>query len=224
MKTSFHLHTSGIQGRRAFTLIEMMVVVAMIALIVAAVAPMVFGTLIATRLTSAGETLAGQLSLAHQLAMSRNTTVEVRFYQYDDPEIPGSKALYRAVAIMRASKIGANSSVLNEQLTDTYYLPSGIAIGDTTAMSPLLTNNKIRFESDSEKIIKRSKNARYKSFQINPDGTTNLELLMDGKYQPQLSYVTLAEDRVIENETSVPKNFYAVQIDPATGRTTTYRP
>ena len=121
---------------KGFTLIEMMVVVAMIALIVAAVAPMVFGTLISTRLSSAGETLAGQISLAHQIAVSRNMTVEVRFYEYDDPEAPGSGSAVRAVAIMQASETGQTSQ-MGKQLTDTYYLPSGIAVGSSTSMSPL---------------------------------------------------------------------------------------
>ena len=201
----------------------MMVVVAMIALIVAAVAPMVFSTLISTRLASAGETLAGQISLAHQIAVSRNMTVEVRFYQYEDPEAPGSKPAVRALAIMQASETGATSQI-GKQLTDTYYLPSGIAIGQTQAMSPLLATSAVRSEADREKIIKRAPNARYKAFQIRGDGSTNIEQLMSGEYQPNQSYVTLAEDRAISDDQSVPKNFYAVQIDPVTGRTTSYRP
>lgn len=208
---------------KGFTLIEMMVVVAMIALIVAAVAPMVFSTLISTRLASAGETLAGQLSLAHQIAVSRNMTVEVRFYQYEDPESPSSLSAVRALAIMQASETGS-ASQLGKQLTDTYYLPSGIAIGQTEALSPLLASSAIRSEADREKIIKRSSNARYKAFQIRGDGTTNIEQLMRNEYMPNKSYVTLAEDRAIGNGQSVPKNFYAVQIDPVTGRTTSYRP
>lgn len=208
---------------KGFTLIEMMVVVAMIALIVAAVAPMVFSTLISTRLASAGETLAGQISLAHQIAVSRNMTVEVRFYQYEDPEAPGSKPAVRALAIVQASETGSRSQI-GQQLTDTYYLPSGIAIGQTLAMSPLVATSAVRSEADREKIIKRSPNARYKAFQIRGDGSTNIEQIMGDRYRPNQSYVTLAEDRAISDDQSVPKNFYAVQIDPVTGRTTSYRP
>ena len=208
---------------QGFTLIEMMVGGAMIALIVAAVAPMVFGTLISTRLSSAGETLAGQISLARQIAVSRNMAVEVRLYEFEDPEAPGSSTAYRALAIMQASETGSRSE-LGKQLTDTYYLPSGIAIGNTPAMSPILASGSLRSEADREKIIKRSANARYKAFQIRGDGTTNLEQLMQNEYHPNMSYLTLAEDRAIKDGADVPKNFYAVQIDPATGRTTSYRP
>ena len=209
---------------RGFTLIEMMVVVAMIALIVAAMAPMVFSTLISTRLTSAGESLAGQISLAHQLAVSGNQTIEVRFYQYEDPEYPGSKAAYRAVALMRASDYGTTSSAEQTQLTDTFYLPSGIVIGDSLEMSPLLASGSITPRVDRERIIKRSSTARYKTFQVRPDGSTNLELLMGGSYQPNKTYLTLGEERAVQDSSQVPKNFFAIQIDPTTGRTTTFRP
>lgn len=223
MKQPFTVMTKDSRRSKGFTLIEMMVVVAMIALIVAAVAPMVFGTLISTRLSSAGETLAGQISLAHQIAVSRNMTVEVRFYEYDDPEAPGSGSAVRAVAIMQASETGQTSQ-MGKQLTDTYYLPSGIAVGSSTSMSPLLATSAVRSEADREKIIKRSPNARYKAFQIRGDGSTNIEQIMRNEYMPNKSYITLAEDRAIGDGQNVPKNFYAVQIDPVTGRTTSYRP
>ncbi len=220
-RRSAHKRPTSSQG---FTLIEMMVVVAMIALIVAATAPMVFSTLISTRLTSAGETLAGQISLAHQMAVSRNQTVEVRFYQYEDPESPGSKPAYRAVAIMKASGLGAASNKEQVQLTDTFYLPSGIVIGDSSQMSPLLSGGYSPLQPDSERIVKRSKTARYKAVEIRPDGTTNIELMMGNTYKPNRSYFTLGEEHVLEGSESIPKNFFAVQIDPTTCRTTTFRP
>ena len=211
---------------RGFTLVEMMVVVAMIALIVTAMAPMVFSTIVSTRLTSAGETLAGQISLAHQLAVSSNQTVEVRFYQYDDPETPGSGTGYKAVAIMRASASGGlvAQGVNMVQLTDTFYLPSGIVIGDSSQMSPMFASGSTSAKVDAERIIKRAATAKYKAFRFNPDGTSNLESLMGGAYRPNLSYLTLAEERIVDTEKTIPKNFFAIQVDPTTGRTTTYRP
>lgn len=213
-------------ARRAFTLIEVLVVVAMIALIVAAMAPMVFSSLVSTRLTSAGETLGGQLSLARQMAVSRNETVEVRFYEYEDPESPGSKPSYRAVAIMSLrDRPGAVANGLREQLTDTYFLPSGIVLGSSQSLSPLLASGSIPSTQDSEKVIKRANNARYKAFQINPDSSTNLTLLMGGTYRPDVTYFTVAEERAVADDRGeIPKNFFVVQIDPDTARTSTYRP
>lgn len=210
---------------RAFTLIEMMVVVAMIALIVAAMAPMVFSTLVSTRLTSAGESLASQISLARQMAVSGNQSVEIRFYQYEDPEYPGTKAAYKAVAIMRASGTGtAYGATVKAQLTDTFYLPSGIVVGESSDASPILSSGSIPSQADGERIIKRSDSARYKAFKINPDGSTNLEQLMGGGFHPNLAYITLGEERALTDSQTIPKNFFAIQIDPTTGRTSSYRP
>lgn len=214
------------QRSSAFTLIEVLVVVAMIALIVAAMAPMVFSSLVSTRLTSAGETLGGQLSLARQMAVSRNESVEVRFYEYEDPESPGSRSEFRAVAIMSLrDRPGAVDTGLREQLTDTYFLPSGIVLGKTLALSPILASGSIPSNTDAEKVIKRSNNARYKSIQINPDSSTNLTVLLGGTYQPEQTYFTVAEERVLSDDRGViPDNFFVVQIDPDTARTSTYRP
>jgi hypothetical protein len=210
----------------AFTLIELLVVVAMIALIVAAMAPMVLGSLVSTRLTTAGQAVGGQISLARQLAVARSETVEVRFYEYEDPETPGSRSSFRAMAIMsRRARTAAVENGLREQLTDTLYLPAGIVLGSSQKLSPLLASGSIQTEQDLERVIKRSSSARFKAFLINPDGSTNLPLLMNGDYRPEQCYFTVAEERVLDDDRGeIPKNFFTVQIDPSTGRTTTYRP
>jgi uncharacterized protein (TIGR02596 family) len=210
----------------AFTLIELLVVVAMIALIVAAMAPMVMGSLVSTRLTAAGQAVGGQISLARQLAVSRSETVEVRFYEYEDSETPGSKSSYRAMSIMsRRARTAAVENGLREQLTDTLYLPAGIVLGESQKLSPLLASGSIQSEQDLERVIKRSSGARFKAFLINPDGSTNLPVLMNGNYSPELCYFTVAEERILDDDSGeIPKNFFTIQIDPATGRITTYRP
>ena len=226
-QTSHHpLATTERRAAKGFTLIEMMVVVAMIALIVAAMAPQVFSTLVSTRLTSAGESLSGQISLARQMAISGNHSVEVRFYQYEDPEAPGSESAYKAIAIMRASSSGGAAAPGENlrQLTDTFYLPSGIVLGSAPELSPLLASGTIPTQVDSERIIKRSPTARYKAFLLRSDGSTNLEQLMGSGFNPNMAYLTLGEERALEGAKSIPSNFFAVQIDPSTGRTTTYRP
>jgi hypothetical protein len=40
---------------------------------------------------------------------------------------------------------------------------------------------------------------------------------------PSKSYITLIEERPKTTD-DVPKNFYTLQIDPATGKTSSYRP
>ncbi len=230
MSTRFVMIPADRLRRSGFSLVEILVVVMVMALIVAAAAPSVFNTITATRLTSAGQGVVGQLSLARQLAQSRNESVEVRFYQYEDPEIPGSKKACRAMSIMRvqpaatAAEAGGGGNILREPLTEVYYLPSGTVIGQAQVMSPLFF--KLISQPDQEKLIRRAESARYLAIRFTPDGGTNLESasILNG-YKPAQSYITLIEEKANdEAATEIPKNFFTVQIDPATGKASTYRP
>lgn len=215
-RVSLSSSTAGRARQRAFTLIEMLVVVAVIALVTSAIAPMVFSTLTATRITSAGETLASQIALGHQLAVSGNQEVEVRFYQYAETASPGSTPAYRALALVKAS--GDLGGLLGEQLTDTFYLPSGIVVGGGAILSPPL--QVLPSGPDRESIIKKIQGATYRCFHFYPDGSTNLpQYALPAKQ----CYFTVGEERIVVDGT-VPKNFYAVQVDPNTGRTVPYRP
>lgn len=205
-----------------FTLIEMMVVVAVIALLTISVAPMVFDTMTATRITSAGETLAAQISLGRQLAVSGNQDVEVRFYEYEDVNEPGSGRVVHAVVLMRSAgnfTPGANGAVLAQQLTDTFYLPSGIVVASGAKLSPPLY--RLPANQDRENIIKKSGSATYRAFHFYPDGSTDLP---QNSIPANQSYFTVGEARLMASGNAIPKNFYAVQVDPNTGRTVTYRP
>jgi uncharacterized protein (TIGR02596 family) len=219
------------QGRnicraRAFTLIELLVVVAMIGLIMAAVTPMVFGTIASTRLTSAGEGLMGQLSLARQYAVSQNRAVEVCFYYYEDPETPGSKDQFRAIALMEA-QLGttSTSTSLRRQITDTFYLPAGMVISDDPKLSPLLNATGSSLTNDQEQVVRRGQ-ARYRKITFNSDGSTDIASLFGtGAYQPSDSYLTLGEENVLERLVSgIPDNFYTIQINADTARLKPYRP
>ena len=211
--------------RRAFTLIELMVVIAVVALIVAAMAPMVFSTLAASKLTAAGETMAAQISYARQRAVSANEEIEVRFYSYDDPEVSGSELNYVAMAVVKVSlpptAIAANaaSSEVAQLIGDVYYLPTGIALGRSTALSPsILSSGAANSEKPDRNGVIRKASASFRGFRFFPDGSSNLPPT------PAKCYVTLVEDRFAGPQSAIPKNFFAIQIDPANGRTTTYRP
>jgi len=210
----------------AFTLIEMLVVVAIIALIVAAMAPLVFGSLAASRLSAAGEIMAAQISFARQRAVSANEEIEVRFYSYDDPEAAGNQANINAMGIYRTT-LEATGGVTNPDpvpISEVYYLPTGVVVSGAQVMSRLLA--KAESEIDSKRHIQKAQ-ATYKAFRFLPDGSTNiLQILGAEEGETQFyaqSYLSLVEDRFADSP-EVPKNFFAIQIDPSTGRVTSYRP
>lgn len=214
-------------SRGAFTLIEMLVVVAIIALIVAAMAPMVFSSLSASRLTAAGEVLTAQISFARQRAVSANEEIEVRFYIYDDPEAAGNKATYNAMAIFKTTleDSGTTSKPQPVQIGETFYLPTGVVIGASPVLSYIIS--KATEHVDSERRILKAQ-ARYKAFRFLPDGSTDLLFILGSGNEPasrlySQSYISLVEERFADSA-DIPKNFFAIQIDPTTGRVTSYRP
>jgi uncharacterized protein (TIGR02596 family) len=206
-----------------FTLVEMLAVVGVVALLLSAVAPMVFSTLFATKLTTAGDAILGQISLARQLAVSRNKEIEMRIYSYSDPEAAGTETSVKAVVLVEvpdvAAAVGAAGPPQAQPVSETYYLPSGIAIGKHTSLSPLLTQAG-NAETDRERFIRKAPNANYRSISFLPDGSTNIGL------PTNKSYITLGDERLVGADSAgkVPDNFFAIQIDPLTGRARSYRP
>jgi len=212
---------------RAFTLIEVLVVVAMIALIVAAMAPMVFSSLVSTRLTSAGRRSAG--SSRWRASWRSPATSPWRFDSTNmkTRSLPGRSLLTApSLSCRSATARRGCQRFAGEQLTDTYFLPSGIVLGSSQSLSPTLASGSIPSNQDLEKVIKRANNARYKAFQINPDSSTNLTVLMGGTYRPDITYFTVAEERVLSDDNGeIPKKLFRLcRSNPDTARTSTYRP
>lgn len=83
MKTS-HPHS-----KSAFSLIELLVVVAIIGVIVSFTIPAATTMMRGSQLTQSSQLLSDQISYARQLALARNRSTEVRFYKYGDLEVPG---------------------------------------------------------------------------------------------------------------------------------------
>lgn len=116
-----------LRGRRAFTLIEMLVVVAIMAILMSLVAPSVVSLMQSGNLNKSAETLTDELNYARQIALSQNRDVEVRFYQLPSPT--NSQDLqYRAFRSFAA--IG--SSTTKSPLTTVRNLPAPIIISTGT--------------------------------------------------------------------------------------------
>jgi uncharacterized protein (TIGR02596 family) len=215
--------------RHAFSLIELVIVIAVIVIIAAFTMPAMNTILRGSQLTQGSGLLVGQLSLARQQALSRNRQVEVRFYRYADPEIPGEDVTnpktgkFRAIQLFQVLPSGVSVPIDKVQT-----LPGGVifSYSESEGLSSLLdlptglAPKKPGVTDKAAPPLPRGvgMNYEYISFKFLPDGSTD-------KHPTGKWFVTIIglNDR-LNKPTEPPPNFFTVQIDPVSGVTKTYRP
>ena len=79
-------------SQRGFSLVELLVVIVVIGIIAGFAVPATQSVMRGSAMQSAIAQLSDHLSFARQYAVANSRTVEVRFYRFGDPEIPGEDA------------------------------------------------------------------------------------------------------------------------------------
>ena len=216
--------------RQAFSLIELIIVIAVIVIIASFTMPAMNTILKGSHLTQASGILVGQINIARQQALSRNRVIEVRFYRYADPEIPGetladpSRGKYRAMQMFEVQQ----PSGIALPIDKIQPLPGGtiFAYSDSQGLSSLLDKGTAgapkRPGSDDKTAPRLPRgvdfNYEYASFRFNPDGSTD-------KSPTAKWFITVVNmNDKIEGADKPPPNFFTVQVDPVSGATRTYRP
>jgi len=159
----------------AFSLIELLVVVAIIALLAALVVPAIGSLGGSYSLTRQGQILSDQIVLARQMATSRNRNIEVLVSQTNSSW---------SLQLWQIDTAGGSPIAVGKRMP----FPENVTID--AARSPLITNT-IRFH---------------------PNGR------LAGQIHNSNNFLTL---QLREGNRS---NFFTLQINPVTGRVTTFRP
>ena len=207
--------------RRALTLMELIVVVAIIMLLVALVTPAVVPLLRASNLTKASAMLVDELNLARQVALTQNRDVEVRFYRLG-AKMDAADLQYRAFRSFLAN--GANPAA-SQPLSGVKYLPEPVIISDNPKISTLLDyggSGRTGLARAQETLPDVSSPSTYISFLFRSTGGTNLAPVdpPDGKW-----FLTLYLENAAKNPTTgLPDNYFTAQVEPVTGRVRTFRP
>ena len=239
---------------RAFSLVELLVVVAVIAIVAGFAVPAVTTMLKGSQLTQGSQMVVDQISLARQTALSRNRSVEVRFYKFGDPEIPGEKTddptsgFFRAMQVFEVLENGAALP-----LGPIQRLPMNVIMheGEPSTKTPLSTiitdqgaNGRTRFtkaqvgqDPTAPELpgmpSADKKSYEYVAFRFLPDGSTDLAptgFKGDPKDTTSDSwYITLvnpkdAKATKLGVNEGEAGNYFTMQIDPITGTTRSYRP
>lgn len=226
-------------NRRAFTLVEMLAVLGIIAVVIGVAAPAVLGVINSTRLTQAGDEFMGLLSQAQQTALAESRPVEVRLYRIKDATLAGDDAegLYRGLMFVRYFQAGeadprtGTGNPLAEPLAiadygGIYRLPSGVVIASSENLSSIMSLPESRQSGGSAELVAKQGGVyaevnfpdalSYRSFLCLPEGTDL------NTARPW--FVTMVMSNEANVEASKLKNFYTIQIEPVTGRIMSYRP
>lgn len=191
--------------RRAFSLLEILAVVAILGILMALVAPAIISSLSASNLNKAGQTIGDQIALARQEALTRNREIQIRFYYISD----GQEAGWRAIQIWRVEASGDKFTDI--AVSRLQQLPEGVVISEDPSLSPLLkADQSVRGESNLPGGV-----ASYSGFRFLPGGGTGDTLTTAN------NFVTVQSSQETRNP---PKNFYTVQVHPLTGKISVFRP
>jgi uncharacterized protein (TIGR02596 family) len=191
---------------------------AIMAIILAFAVPATNTILRGNRMTQATQIIVDRLALARQTAITKNRAVEVRFYQFADPEVPGTAASFRALQALEVVK--ANVVLPLEKLQP---LPTAIIIDSAQSLSSLLDPNdphkrtKVTATISSPSLPRVGTNYSYVALRFRPDGST--DLLPTAEW-----FLTLHSEVSGDGLTTPPANFVTVDIDPVSGTLKFFRP
>ena len=212
----------------AFTLVEMLVVMAIIVILITLVTPAVTSVLKANAITQGSQDLTGQLTLARQEALTQNHPVEVRLYQYADQNFAGENTgnastwKYRALQAFSILDTGLAVPINNVQhFPNTFIIDSGPTLSSIIALAaagttggPVLTNGPQNYSLPAV-----GKAFNVVAFRFNPDGSTNLGAAPNGGW-----FLTCHQIQYGDKQTKAPPNFATLQIDPSNGSLREFRP
>lgn len=220
--------------KRAFSLVELLVVVAVIGIVASFAVPAVQGMLRGTALSTASGNMVDEISLARQHALTRNRVVEVRFYRFADSELPGevttdpSSGHYRALQFFEMSEAG-----IMVPAGKVIRLPDAVIMNPGPTLSSLIGHftdpSRPNASRDPELPRGVGHDYEYISFRFFPDGSTSLSptgtdgtSTAGGKW-----FITVHAEsdlnRTKEN-TQPPPNFFTWMIDPVSGTSKVLRP
>jgi len=192
--------------RRSFSLLEMLLVLAVMAVVVGLVLEGYSATVQATAVTTGADMISDMLTEGRIDAVAQNTTVEVRIY--DLPPQSGGAPVYDAMQLHWLRPNGTTPPVATPLL-----LPAWVVIDATAAHSPLIAENTNAPPPDASDP---RLNSNTRVFHFLPDGSTDLN--------PATNWFMTVRAASQSDPAHFPANWACVRVDPTTGRPQIYRP
>jgi uncharacterized protein (TIGR02596 family) len=222
---------------RAFSLVEMLVVMTIIGIVVAITVPAFTGMGKAQALTGAGNNLLDQFALARQTAVAQNRSVEMRFYKrLEHPAQPEASAnprrfrSFRTLAYEEPVRDSAGKMVsVPIALATMQELPTGIVISEEQTFSTLIHDKYAVTPPRAllkENLSDIEKDVPYQVVRFKPTGGTDLGV--NGTPDGDKWFLTIKADndpKVGSGTGARPaNNYFTVMLDPVSGRARAFRP
>ncbi|XHR31152.1 MAG: Verru_Chthon cassette protein D [Chthoniobacteraceae bacterium] len=192
-------------NRHAFSLTELLVVIAVMAMLMALVAPTFNSFASSSNITQGGQALLDQIDAAQQMADVRGRTVELRLLKQ-----PGETHYTGMQLFLEGTTTGTTTAA-----GKVVAMPQAVAIVDDTTLSPWLGTMTAGVMASGGVWG----GASYKSFSVRPSGA--IEPAPAAADRAKL-FLTVAAKRTAVGTT--PKNYATVQVNPDTARPLLYRP
>ncbi len=211
--------------RGAFSLLEMIVVVAIIGLLAALILPAFTNVFRAQSLTGAGASVVDELALARQTALAQNRVVEVRFYKRrENLKLP-------ADAASNPERVRAFRSIIYDEQVRNYrpltnlqaFPPNIVALEErefSTLLYPFPDTAPPRAWSDE--TLPEDGPVKYQFIRFKPGGGTDLAPGGTSDQDQWFLTVKYANEPVVGNQPA--RNYLTATLDPISGRVRIYRP
>lgn len=190
-----------------FSLIELLAVVAIIGLLAGLATIAMNSVLSASQFDQAAQMVLGEFEAARNAAISRNRRAEVRLYRQNANE---------PVTSLRAFLL--NDDATATPIGKVQRFPTPMQISTETSLSSLLSLPTFSASAADGNPAPHS----FFSIRFRPDGSTELPRLAGNARA--LWFLTIVHGARPGSGTEAPPNYWTIQIDPVTGRTTTHRP
>lgn len=211
--------------QRAFSLVELLVVMVIIAIVASLTIPAFSSLGRAQAISGAGSNLLDQLALARQTAVAQNRVVEVRFYKrLENPS--------QAVSSANPARFRSfRTMVYDEEVRNAFAqttvqdFPARIVLCEDKVFGTLIFPYTTTVPSRAflrEDISPTERNVEYQYVRFKPTGGTDLR--STGTPDADRWFLSIKSDNDPSSTTRPAHNFFTVMVDPVSGRARTYRP
>lgn len=199
------------QYQRAFSLIELLTVVAVAAVLTGLAISAFGGNAEAYRITTTAQGVADAFSLARETAVAKNSLTEVRIYGLPDFGADSGTDVYRAVQVFSVKNGNATP------VSKPFMFPQGIVANPNAPQSSLFSLPS----QSSTTPISGYQTSRYISVMFGADGTIrgNSSLGTQDEW-----YLTIQPQKFLNTTGGWPDNYATVILNPFTPKVSIYQP